>query len=115
MIRKTRKTDNIKECFPKDGFCASYQLLIMTQIRLRPNSSSKNRQIHQQKEKQQINGTQTSKAYLEPSQTSTMMEILQYSKLPYTPRKPFKDNLRSGEVRILFWISTSYFQIKLNL
>ena len=51
MIRKTRKTDNIKECFPKEGFYASYQLLILTQINLRPTNSSKNKQIHQQQKK----------------------------------------------------------------
>ena len=52
MIRKTRKTDNIKECFPKEGFYASYQLLILIQIRLRPtNSSKKKKQIHQQQKK----------------------------------------------------------------
>ena len=49
---KTRKTDNIKECFPKEGFYASYQLLILIQIRLRPkNSSKKKKQIHQQQKK----------------------------------------------------------------
>lgn len=41
MIMKTRKTDNIKEYFPKEGFYASYQLLILIQIRLRPTNSSK--------------------------------------------------------------------------